>query len=90
MSEKVQTLHPDPTKKGVNIDKDKYEFIREKVLKIIKDHQPLTPTDLFEHMSKLESEFDGKIGWYTMSLKLDLEARNAIKHDRKSRMITLL
>lgn len=90
MSNKTLTLHPDPAKKGVNIDTDKYAFIRERVEKVVQKYQPLTPTELFEHMQQYSSEFDGKIGWYTESVKLDLEARRIIAHDRKTRQITLL
>lgn len=87
---KFQTLHPDPNKKNVNMDKDKYEFIREKVLVVVKEHQPITPKELFEHMQKFQSDFDGKIGWYTESVKLDLEARGVLQHDRKTRQINLV
>lgn len=87
---KIQTLHPDPQKRNVNIDRSKYDFIRERVLEVVKMHQPLTPKELFEHMQQFQNNFDGKIGWYTESVKLDLEARGELQHDRKTRQITLL
>ncbi len=88
--EKILTLHPDPGKAGVNIDKAKYDQIKKAVLEVLKSQEPMTPSELFDAMTaKLEGKFDGRIGWYTMSLKLDLEARGVIAHDRKTRQITL-
>lgn len=87
--EKIQTLHPDPEKQGVNIDKDKYDQIKQATMEVLKASAPMTPTELFDAMiDKLEGKFDGKVGWYTMSIKLDLEARGLIVHDRKTRLIT--
>jgi len=89
--EKIQTLHPEVGKQGVNIDKAKYDQIYSATLEVLKKNAPMTPAELFDTMNeKLEGKFDGKIGWYTMSIKLDLEARKIISHDRKTRQITLL
>ena len=90
MTNKIMTLHPDPAKQGVNMDRQKYDYVYEHVLAIIEEYQSLTPKDLFEHMQQFQDGFDGKIGWYTESLKLDLEARGVISHDRKSRTITII
>lgn len=35
MTEKIQTLHPDPKKQGVNIDRDKYDAMRSVILGIL-------------------------------------------------------
>ena len=90
-SKKIMTLHPEEGKSGVNIDKAKYEQVRKAVLEILKNKSPMTPTKLLEETTKkLDGKFEGKIGWYSMSIKLDLEARGAITHDRKTRQITLV
>ena len=90
MAEKFQMIHPDSAKSNVNIDQDKYEYVKSGVLNVLKQHQPLTPTQLFEHMDKSYGKnFDGKITWYTEGVKLDLEARKLIIHDRKTREIRL-
>lgn len=91
MHEKFQMIHPDPHKKNVNIDKSKYDYVKKAVLELLKKHTSLTPTELFELMSKhYADDFDGKVTWYTEGVKLDLEARKVIAHDRKTRQITLL
>ncbi len=90
-SDKVMTQHPEKEKTGVNIDRSKYEFVKQAVLKVIKEQQPITPKDLFMEMSeKYGADFQGSITWYTESIKLDLEARGVIAHDRKTRKITLV
>ncbi|HIA92267.1 TPA: hypothetical protein EYO12_04125 [Candidatus Saccharibacteria bacterium] len=91
MVEKFQTLHPDPEKTGVNIDKTKYDYVKNAVLNILTKQQPLTPKQLFEFIDRdYSTNFDGSITWYAETVKLDLEARKKISHDRKTRMITLL
>lgn len=73
------TLHPEG-KKGVNLVKEKYDIIREFILEILKETQELSFTTLTslanEHLS---STFDGKVTWYVVTVKLDLEARGEIE-----------
>ena len=89
-SDKIKTLHPAKDKTGVNIDRSKYEYVKQAMLKIIQEHQPLTPKDLFFKMNEsYGADFAGSITRYTESVKLDLEARGVITHDRKSREIKL-
>ena len=80
MGEKIMTLHPDG-KAGVNIDKDKYEKIRIAVLESIADNDgEIAFKDLATAVTNhLSVAFDGSIGWYTTTIKLDLEARNEIE-----------
>ena len=85
MSEKILTLHPE-RKAGVNIDKAKYDAIRNAILASIVDNggeiafKDLT-TAVTDHLS---TPFDGSIGWYTVTVKLDLEARNEIERIPKA------
>lgn len=43
---KIQTLHPDPGKKGVNIDKDKYDPMRNTILQLLKENGEMRATGL--------------------------------------------
>lgn len=80
MSEKILTRHPDEGKSGVNIDKQKYDVIREAILEAIRDHGEITFKELTENVRrKLEGTFDGSIPWYVTTVKLDLEARGIIE-----------
>jgi len=80
MEEKFLTLHPDPTKAGVNINKDKYELIRDAILEVLKAKDGTLSMDLpHEVENSLKGKFEGSIPWYVTTVKLDLEARNAIE-----------
>jgi hypothetical protein len=80
---KILTLNLDG-KKGVNIDKAKYDQVRNAILEIIKSKETITMADLSETVKqKLEGNFNGKIGWYFMAVKLDLEVRGEIERVAK-------
>jgi len=86
VGEKFQTLHPDPNKQGVRIEKDRYDLIRETILRIMIEHQPLTFTELAQHAeSALADHFSGSVSWYVVSVKLDLEARGIIERIPRTR-----
>jgi hypothetical protein len=80
---KILTLNLDG-KKGVNIDKAKYDQVRNAILEMIKSHETMIMADLSEAVKqKLEGNFDGKIDWYFMAVKLDLEVRGEIERVAK-------
>ena len=80
MEEKIQTLHPHPAKKGVHISKVKYELVRATVLEVLSEKGGLTFTQLSQEVEQLLSgHFDGSIPWYTISVQLDLEARQVVE-----------
>ena len=80
MDEKILTLHPDPSKAGVNIDKGKYELIRDAILRVLKAKDGTLFKDLPQGVEKsLVGKFEGSISWYVTTVKLDLEARNTIE-----------
>lgn len=79
-SKKIMTMHPDPTKVGVNIDQEKYDQIRDSILQILAEEGKMTFTDLGDLVVKdLSGNFDGSILWYYTTVKLDLEARKLIQ-----------
>lgn len=76
--EKIQTLHPDPKKTNKSISKAKYNLIKEAILAVLQN-QPVTHKELFVALAKrLKGKFEGAIGWYGETVKLDLEARKII------------
>jgi hypothetical protein len=82
--ERILTLHPQG-KKGVNILKRRYDLIREYILKTIKEEVEITYQDLSERAAAdLSDSFDGKVVWYIVSVKLDLEARQIIERIPKT------
>ena len=78
MSERIQTLHP-AGKNGVNIELSKYEAVKQAILDSIAENGEILFRDLPTQVTaRLPADFDGSIGWYTTSVKLDLEARELI------------
>lgn len=82
MSDRIITLHPEG-KTGKNIEKDKYEKVKEVILDILNQHEELSFNELMEKsISSIETDFDGSPGWYFATVKLDLEARKLIECQR--------
>ncbi len=82
--EKILTLHPQ-NKKGVNISLAKYELIKTFILETLRERKEIT----FEELNRLAvltlgPNFQGKVSWYLVSVKLDLEARGAIERIPKT------
>ena len=79
MSEKIMTLHPEG-KNGVNIDKQKYDVVKGAILDILNEHEVHPFKGLSDEVAnRLGDSFEGSFGWYTTSVKLDLEARGVIE-----------
>jgi hypothetical protein len=76
--EKILTKHP-LNKSGRNINKLKYETMKQAILNLLKDKE-LTHTELMNRLNKnLKGKFPDNISWYAETVKLDLEARKIIK-----------
>lgn len=76
--EKILTLNLNG-KNGVNIYKSRYDIMRKSLLSILDKRGEVTLPELNSLVEiDLEGKFDGKIGWYLMAVKLDLEARSII------------
>ena len=77
MNDKIITFHPNG-KQVVRINKNKYDIIRESIIQAIQS-KPFSFTDITKFVkNELGQTFDGSINWYTVTVKLDLEARNEI------------
>ncbi len=82
--ERIMTLHPQG-KKGVNILKSKYDVIAHYILSTLKKEKQISYEVLSDRAVKeLGPTFDGKVVWYIVSVKLDLEARKIIKRVPKT------
>jgi hypothetical protein len=74
MREKKLTLHQEG-KLQRNVDKEKYDMIKLSIVECLRRNGELTHTQLNECVKHaLEGRFVGSIGWYTETVKLDLEA----------------
>jgi hypothetical protein len=77
--EKILTLHPQG-KQGTNISKAKYEQMRDEIVRALKDEPDQTFSELNDVVGRrLDGRFDGSIGWYFTTVKLDLEARGIVE-----------
>ena len=79
MEDRILTQHP-AGKQGVKIDRAKYEAVRAAILDAIHGQGGQIPfRDLANAVGqRLPVDFDGSVGWYTTTVKLDLEARGEI------------
>jgi hypothetical protein len=75
---KINTLHP-LGKKNKSVPKQNYELFKKTIVNTLRKKQ-MTHTELVDQLTKtLKSKFPGNISWYTMVVKLDLEARGIIE-----------
>lgn len=79
MSEKIMTLHPEPGKQGANIDRNKYDRVRNAILKTLEGGETGFQEMVRTLEAQLSASFEGSVGWYATTVKLDLEARGEIE-----------
>lgn len=85
MKDKIRTLHPDK-KQGVNINKEKYDVIRNAILCVLQTQKEMTFMNLSRAVEKeVNGNFEGSVTWYVTTVKLDMEARGEIKRVTNSR-----
>ena len=83
-AERITTLHPQG-KKGVNILKSKYDQITDFIIRTLRKHEEISYEKLSDLAEiELSENFDGKVAWYIVSVKLDLEARGFIERIPKT------
>ncbi len=77
--EKILTLHP-RGKQGVNIQRDKYDLIKDALVEILSEIGEIAFRDLIKAAGRrLSGSFEGSISWYVTTVKLDLEARGILR-----------
>ena len=78
MNERIMTLHPEG-KQGVNIEKEKYDAMRQAIITALQTKQPQTFSGLEQAVNaQLDGHFEGSVSWYFTTVKLDLEARQVL------------
>jgi hypothetical protein len=93
--EKIQLLHPDPGKEAPRIDVWKYELVKTAILDTVPQNEEGVPFKTLadrvaEQLSAEELEDLGSVGWYTTTVKLDLEARGLLKRVPGSKLQYLI
>ena len=79
MEPTILTLHPEG-KSGVNILKRRYDAVKDAILAELSSREETTFKQLTSAVNtRLKKTFDGKITWYVVTVKLDLEARGKIE-----------
>jgi len=81
--EKIVTKHPEG-KNGVRIDKAIYDLMKKQIISCLNERD-CTYTQMVEYAKNHVKDFKGSIGWYLVSVKLDLEARNKIERIPKTK-----
>lgn len=81
--DKILTLHPQG-KKGVNILTRRYNVIKDFIIETVEQHGEITYEDLSDLAEEKLTDFDGKVLWYIVTVKLDLEARGIIERIPKT------
>lgn len=84
MEKTILTKHSQG-KKGVNIEKEKYEIIKKSILDCLKNNE-LTHSKLVHYVSKNLDKFDD-VEWYVEAVKLDLEAKKLIERITKANQV---
>lgn len=84
MTDKVYCHHPDSSKKGINIDLEKYHSVKNAILDSISEVGKIKFMDLSKAVQKKIPGFKGSINWYMVTVKLDLESRGMIKRVTKA------
>lgn len=80
--EYIQTLHPTEGKTNKKILLEKYYYIRQHLIEILR-HNELTHTELMEALFQhIKDDFHGGVQWYGETVKLDLEARHIIERTK--------
>jgi len=81
----LRTVHP-ANKVGVRLSRSKYEKVKDFMLNLLDNDCEVTVNELLTqtHLN-FETELRDGTGWFIYQVKLDLEARGLIKHERSVR-----
>jgi hypothetical protein len=84
VAKRIQLRHPDRAKAGARIELWKYEAVKRAILHVVPRKAPGLPfaglaAGVSRELTRAERLKMGSIGWYTVSVKLDLEARGFLR-----------
>ena len=83
MSESILAQHPDPGKQGVNINRKKYDVIYDAINTYLHETGTASLKEITHAVKEsVGNSFDGSVGWYVTTVKLDMESRGALICDR--------
>ena len=83
MSDTINTQHPDPSKQGVNISKAKYDVIHDEIIGFLGAAGSSSLQEITRAVAdRIGDSFEGSIGWYVTTVKLDMESRGELVCDR--------
>ena len=80
--DRIDALHPTPGKQPVRIKRHMYEPVRKAILDAVAEADELPFGQLREAVAQRTPASlwsDASVGWYTTTVKLDLEARGLIE-----------
>lgn len=79
---KVELINPN-TGNRMKIDKEIYDLISKNIYHALKQYKALTFSRIVDEVKKClkhdNVRFEKSVEWYTVSIKLDMEARGVIK-----------
>lgn len=90
--ERVMLQNPNTGRDDARIRRRYYDPVREAILAALGDAGELRLSDLYgevEQRTSADLWEDGSVGWYTMSVKLDLEAKGLIEKFGKPQKLRL-
>lgn len=92
--EKIACLNP-RTGNTHNIAKEKYEVIAKAIRHVLKHGKGMVLSELIDdvkaYLAQHKTKFEGSLSWYTVSVKLDMEARGTIEtYQEKGRKMNRL
>ncbi len=79
MPETILTRHPQG-KRGIRMSKEKYDRIRAAIEAILSEQPGLNFVKLADAVDEsLRDSYSGSVAWYTISVKLDMEAAGVLE-----------
>ncbi|WP_028296882.1 DUF6958 family protein [Olivibacter sitiensis] len=85
--EKLQMKHPDPTKKTVAMDKDKYDTLKNALVSIMKSQKEMTFKEMLkgvtDELARQKVTFQGNVQWHLAWVQMDMEAGDELSKNNK-------
>lgn len=82
----IKLQHTDPSKRTVEMEKDKYELLKRLVVKILKNRPRSSfeqlVTDVTKELADSDNPIKGSIQWNLGWVTMDLRAKNEISKDQ--------
>lgn len=84
-TEYFRTIHPQH-RDGVRINMHLYNNISDSILSLLEQEDQISLTRFFDNVCSQFVDLLGEsVGWYIYTVKVDLEARGLIRHNRRKK-----